>query len=74
MIPPPHIQRRIIETALLAEHQGMRIDGVILWWKDNGLLATQTDLETIPDTPDQAAADRSDVQFARMISDVAAKR
>ncbi len=74
LISPPHVQRRIIETALLTEHQGMRIDGVILWWKDNGLLATQTDLDTIPDTPDQAAANRSDVQFARMISEVAAKR
>ena len=74
MIPPPNVQRRIIATALSIEHQGMRADGVILWWKDNGLLATQTDLDTIPDTPDQAAADRSDVEFARMISEVAAKR
>ncbi len=74
MIPPPHVQRRIIATALSIEHEGMRADGVILWWKDNGLLATQTDLDTIPDTPDQAAADRSDVQFARRISEVAAKR
>lgn len=74
MIPPPHVQRRIIETALSIEHEGMRVDGVILWWKDNGLLATQTDLDTIPDTPDQAAADRSDVQFARMVAEAAAKR
>lgn len=74
-VTPPAIARQFAELVVGAEHEGHRVDGVIVFGNDALVLhRPQTKRKGVlshSDTADQQAADRSDVEFLRIVADAA---